>query len=213
MIGEIKMSRARRIERIIESAKNSTKYPSKGYSLDDIIINYKGYSEPGYEMTHEDGVILTADWNDVNDKVVELLERAGADIEWCDEWTSCCDCGKLVRTIQDSYSWQPYYNAKDCELVCGDCVDPEEHLKSLEVELPIDCRPNCNTLTHINPEDYGYSKVGGDYESGLHEYMTDDPVKVAERLHENGHKRILFNLDLSSQFHCGWSVYVMEEVA
>lgn len=53
----------------------------------------------------------------------DLLERAGYGIEWCDEWTDCCNCGKVVRTSPDSYFWWPqWYWLSECEIECRQCA-------------------------------------------------------------------------------------------
>lgn len=92
---------------------------------------YSGCVEPGYT----DQMVLAADWNgpslykdnkwDWNadgsltengkerhrmSKLGPWAERYFGDIslEWDDEWTACCECGKAVRISRDSYSWQSF---------------------------------------------------------------------------------------------------------
>lgn len=81
----------------------------------------EGYAEPCYEQPKR-GVLL-ADWNVFPAEAVNLLERAGFAIEWCDEWSCCDDCGKLVRTEPDSYGWKPFYRIDGESLLCRNC-DP-----------------------------------------------------------------------------------------
>lgn len=95
---------------------------------------YEGYAEPGYDEP-ELGVVL-ANWNDFSEKVTvlhdgdeltarpgDLLEQAGYSVEWCDEWTDCCNCYKLIRTSPDSFFWQPsYFWPSECEIQCKQCA-------------------------------------------------------------------------------------------
>ncbi len=58
-----------------------------------------------------------------------IFEKMGLDVHWSDEWTSCGDCGKVVRTSPDSMSWTPSYweaGIANGELLCLDCAPEEE---------------------------------------------------------------------------------------
>ena len=104
--------------------------------LEDIQF-YDGYAEPGYDDP-ECGIIATGNWNDVSIydretgkfvkvdntvvRVGRLLERLGVSLEWSDEWTTCCQCNKLVRTSPTSYGWQPSYISICGDSTCEDCT-------------------------------------------------------------------------------------------
>ena len=100
---------------------------------------YNGIAEPGYSDT----LAVAANWNEPNNdpnsydmkhpkyyekrrrtsKLGRLFENMGYELLWSDEWIGCNDCGKAVRTIADSYSWEPYFTIlNDCEIVCHDCL-------------------------------------------------------------------------------------------
>lgn len=101
-----------------------------------------GYAETGYDDP-ACGVIAVGNWNTIthhtdvrngltNDVVVVtdddsperlgcILEGLGIPLEWEDEWTTCEDCGRLVRTSPDSYAWQPSYVMDEGELLCLAC--------------------------------------------------------------------------------------------
>ena len=95
-----------------------------------------GYAEPGYDDAKH-GVVL-ANWNNFDKRIEvaddsghvhssgkpdQLLEMAGYRIEWSDEWTDCCECNKIVRTVPDSYFWTPcYFWASECEIQCKACA-------------------------------------------------------------------------------------------
>ena len=92
-----------------------------------------GYVEPGYSAP-ERGVLF-ANWNPKDfspeipsfcSRLAGAIEKSGLDyeLEWCDEWTMCGDCGKAVRTQPDSHGWTPSFKILDgCELVCVDCLE------------------------------------------------------------------------------------------
>jgi hypothetical protein len=85
----------------------------------------KGYAEPGY--TDPENGVLFANWNRFPRNFDQLLEKAGYACEWSDEWATCEDCGKAVRTEPDSYCWKPAFRMgrEDCGLFCVDCFANE----------------------------------------------------------------------------------------
>jgi len=183
---------------------------AEGVSLHD------GYAEPGYDGT----LVATGNWNTNSDiktgtrmvsddtmpRLARVLEKIGFEIEWHDEWASCDDCGKLVRTQPNSYCWTPSYHMGNCEIVCLNCLDPAEHLASLEGESR-----KANTIDSIDPADHGYKRLPEDYETGFHRGQDSDPRLVAKALEKQGIGRYLFNIDSQGQFDTRWSCYVHEE--
>lgn len=162
------------------------------------------YAEPGY--SNPEKAILFNNWNYFSADVTDLLEKYGYSIEWEDEWSTCEECGKAVRTSPDSYGWQPsYFIMNDCELFCKDCVPMDEYLESLED------KPTRALNDHVNPADYGYVKLEGDFENGFHPGQNANPREIYKRLHDAGHKRLLFNIDSVGQFDMYFSIW--EKVA
>jgi len=163
-----------------------------------------GYAEPGY--TDPENAILFSNWNYFPRDIDKQLE--GYELEWEDEWSTCYHCGKAFRTSPDSYCWQPAYVAlNDCELICRNCLKEnpswvEEYLEELE-DNPRQALNNPD----INPAEFGYVKLEGDFESGFHPGQTADPKKIFKRLEEAGHKRILFQIDDVGQFDTRFSVW------
>ena len=204
---------------IVEAGYKSAKTDSGRWRMEEIQLHFDGYAEPGYDAS-ESGIVATGNWNDithydkesnefVNDddtpsRVARLLEHYGVTLEWSDEWDTCDNCGKLVRTQPDSYGWQKSY-VGDCEIICLNCIDPEEHLESLEDE-----DNKANTLSHIDPAEYGYVLLDEKFEHGLHSGQNADPKVIASGLREKGIRRFLFNLDGVGQFDIDFSVYVHE---
>lgn len=76
------------------------------------------YAEPGYSAPERG--ILFADWNPhtfdnptkaerTMPRIAALAEHYRYEIEWSDEWTTCDNCYRAIRTQPDCYSWQPSY--------------------------------------------------------------------------------------------------------
>lgn len=220
-----------RVSKILDAAANdAARFSSR---LEDQIreIRTHDYVEPGYGP----GPALLGNWNeprwlerDLSDankekasrlwaRMQSALEKVGAQLEWDDEWSSCGDCGRIVRTSGDSYSWQPSFAiVNDCELICHECLqsDPEPLLQDLEGDAS-----RCLTIDSIDPSEHGYHKLNAKpLESGWHPGQTDSPVRVILRLMSiitpSGPievKRILFQLHENSQFYSRWNVWVHED--
>jgi len=109
---------------------------------------HNGYSEKGYSTGLQ--LVATGNWNEVTrwidasasgqpnrcelvsnlpKRVGDLFKKLGIEIEWEDEWTSCHECGKLVRTCADSHCWTPSYwegGIDKGEMICLDCHGEDE---------------------------------------------------------------------------------------
>ena len=180
-----------------------------------------GYSEPGYTCG-EKGVVF-ADWNteskwnqetqkfvktcDFMSRFGSVLESAGYELEWCDEWFTCGDCNLAVRSSGDSYGWQPHYHIFDGEVACGDCIqqDPVPYLEDIAGN------PRKAVTFEINLEEHGYSNVLKDFETGLYGGQADDPEKIAGVLTEAGVEDFVFSIDYVGQFDMRFSVYVKHD--
>jgi hypothetical protein len=159
------------------------------------------YAEPGYS-TPLKGIVF-ANWNEFSHEVFNLLEKYGYSCEWEDEWSTCNDCGNAVRISPNCYSWQPsYVILYDCKVVCVDCLEDraEDYLESLEN------KPwTAVNLPQIDPEDYGYTALPGEYEGGLNSSV--DPSEIYKKLKAEGHKRILFQITNVGQFDIGFKAW------
>jgi hypothetical protein len=161
-----------------------------------------GYSEPGY--TEPKKCVLFTNWNYFCSEVTDILERYGYAPEWEDEWSECEKCNKAVRNSPDSYSWQPSYAIlHGCEIVCADCLveDAAEYLESLENKPS-----TALNIPAIDPADYGYVKLAGDFENGWHPHQNDDPKTIYNWLKANN-SRLLFQIDSVGQFALGFSIW------
>lgn len=221
-MSEFNKNTAKRAHRVLEIAARMAQPLGWTVSgpIEEMWLHFDGYAEPGCNAPN--GIVATGNWNEVTrwngterivvsdlpKRVGDIFERMGIECEWSDEWSTCSDCGKLVRTSADSYSWQPSYWLPPGagELLCIECVkeDPIEYLQAHEGSTN-----TCLTIDSIDPEEHGYVKHNTDpYESGGHPGQTDHPEKVAKDLRACGIERFLFRLDENSQFYSRWSVYV-----
>jgi hypothetical protein len=163
------------------------------------------YAEPGYSQPEKG--ILFANWNYFPRGLDSILEHYGYEMEWEDEWSTCGDCGRAIRTSADSYCWQPsYVILNECELICIACLNghADEYLESLENNP----RKALNVSHGINPADYGYTQVGKDFENGFHPHQNDNPKKIYDELRKQGHPRILFTVDSVGQFDLTFSAWI-----
>lgn len=204
----------RRVEKILEIAKSMLPEDAKWTlrsRFEDVGIHSE-YGEPGYS---NDGPILTGNWNEVEGdnglvrRVGDILEKIGCTLEWEDEWSTCGDCGALVRTEPDSYSWTPSYAIlNECELVCLDCLkyDMTPYLEEMEGK-------SSKAVTFdVDLADYGYIHLDEKYEAGWYG-TNDDPKAIAKKLRARGIERFIFAIDGKGQFNVEFSVWVHESEA
>ncbi len=208
----------RRVEKLIEAARNTATTSQARSQIDSISI-CEGYAEPGYSDPSS-GVIVFGNWNTVTRydgnnfitvdeapaRVASLLEKLACELEWSDEWACCDKCGRAVRTKPDSYSWQASYTSTDDGITCHECLeeDPTDYLQSLEGDSG-----RCVTMD-LDLEAHGYKLLADDYENGLYGGQSDRPELIAEALREQGISRFIFNLDSTGQFDLSFSVWVHE---
>lgn len=161
-----------------------------------------GYAEPGYSDPAR-GVVF-ADWNCLPRELDRILERAGYEIQWPDEWSTCDDCQKAVRTSPDSYSWRrSFYMPDDCTIVCETCAREdldqyEEYLiNNSDVADTFDIDWTSRGWTKFNPERY---------ESGFHCGQDDQPSAIAETVPAGFD--YLFALTTAQQFDMYFDCYI-----
>ena len=130
--------------------------------------------------------------------------------EWgfSDEYDTCSNCGKAVRTSPDSYGWQPdFFNFRDGDMLCRDCI--REHAAEEYIEEHINRNKLLNTWI-VNPEDHDWTKLDLDYENGLHPGQNDDPRKIIQVLKAEGID-VLFTGSVG-QFDVNFSPWVRIQV-
>jgi len=82
--------------------------------------NWNTVTEYNVEMKQR----VTVPGGDLPARLLKVLEKLGVECEWSDEWTTCCECGRLLRTNPDSWGFRPYFQETDDGAVCFDC-EPE----------------------------------------------------------------------------------------
>jgi hypothetical protein len=172
------------------------------------------YAEPGYGQPAA-GIVF-GNWNtlcsydapkeverrDPGARLARILERLGFELEWEDEWATCHECGKAVRTKPDSYGWTSYYRIlNECELICLDCLDVAEYLESIEDNPRQACPPE------MDPAEHGYVKHSGTFENGWHPGQNDDPKKILAEMQAAGMKHVVFRLAGAGQFDISFEAY------
>lgn len=196
------------------------------------IHDHDGYAEPGYGSDTMIGIAV-ANWNHNVDydkipyahdtpeyrqflaghrttRLGDLLERAGFELEWSDEWCTCTDCNKLLRTCSNGHGWTSSAIKYNGELSCLSCMVDNGWISDYLEELENNPK---TAVTHqdIDPSEYEYTKVIDDLETGMHPHQDDDPVVILRNLNELGFERVLFRIDGTGQFDITFSVWVHNE--
>jgi hypothetical protein len=192
-----------RVNNILKIANNMADKTNE-YNISNIVICCEGYAEPGYYS--DNNIIAIGNWNgEISKRVKSIFEKMNVECEWEDEWVTCSNCGKAVRTQPDSYGWKASFSIEDGEINCVNCLidNAEDYLKSLENNWH-----KANTISKINPTDYNYVKLDHKYATGFYDGQTDDPEKIAKSLLANGVERFLFHIDGVGQFDVHYFVFV-----
>lgn len=169
-------------------------------------MNYsREYAEPGY--TQPDKGILFANWNVFPTKVTDILERYGYSIEWSDEWSTCGNCNKAVRTSPDSYGWTPQYLiVNDCEIICHECLTDDDYLEYA------DNKPSRSVPASFDLTKHGYTQHNGEYANGFHPGQTDNPRAIFKQLREQ-YSHVIFQITDVGQFDVHFAAFVKNDEA
>lgn len=171
------------------------KYPESNYAV--------GCSERGYD----DKPVILANWNNIPDKVYQALENHGYSCEWEDEWIVCDDCGKAFRSSPDSYGWEMFGYIGDGFAVCGNCIDWDEYLESMENHPKM--AVTCSLFHSFSGEiESRYEVVKEGFENGFHQGQNDNPSEILKALlKDDPTGRYLFVINGQGQFDIEFSVY------
>lgn len=163
------------------------------------------YGEPGY--TADKGVIL-CNWNDVNKRVADYLEKSGYSLEWSDEWMIDYDYSKAYRTQSDSYHWQSSIivtddgemltpDDADSEWIANACMTDEGHTV---VAVPA-------RISEQSIIDEGFELVDDTLENGFFPGQNDDPKTIAKKLFDRGAIAVVFRIREVSQFYIKFQAF------
>lgn len=140
----------------------------------------------------------------------EIEEKLETTFVFYDEYTTCNDCGKVVRIAPDSYGWQPDFYTGNNGLVCGDCVRENWEYKEDYISDKIN-NPKMAVNGVLSEDDLvalGFEKVNtNSYEAGWYEGQNDDPEAIYEEL-RGLYDEVLFYIDRVGQFDTCFSVWV-----
>lgn len=168
---------------------------------------YNSYAEPGYSLEDYQSAIIAADWNNAPIGLVDALENHFA-IEWLDEWSTCGECGGLVRTSPNGYDWLPSYEIiNDCELLCESCTR-----KNLEDHINRCINQTDKASTILTSKDlimHGFVQLNGTYENGFHPHQTDTPQKALNQFkNELIGNDYIFVIPSTGQFDINFELWV-----
>jgi hypothetical protein len=135
-------------------------------------------------------------------------ELTGSKYNWGfdDEYDTCCECGKIVRTSPTSYSWMPSYYRGEWGLICEECVrkNPEEYIDWL-----LNNSERINTIfTEQELEEFGFKRFEDEKESGWYD-RNDSPIKDVKKVPE-GYDYI-FHLTNIEQFRTNWVIMIRKQ--
>lgn len=183
----------------------------------DVVRSSHDYTEPGYSLEGKEIILLgnlDKDYKELysfSDEDWEQLEEL-AEFEWEDEWTTCNECQRAVRTEPNSWGWKRSFweHPDDGSIICEECLTGddslvEEYLEYLEGNAK-------HALTFwLDLSEHGYVCVLDRLEHGLHYGQNADPKVIAKSLKKMGVRRFVFSLDMSGQFDLSFSLWVHEE--
>jgi hypothetical protein len=147
---------------------------------------------------------------DVDTKDYEIESELETNFVFSDEYTTCDDCGHVVRTSPNSYGWQPDYYMGDGFIVCGDCFrNNEEYQENYLQDKINNSKSAVNGLIKEDQlNELGFSKWNKDsYESEWYDGQNDDPAVIYDKL-QDGYRDIIFFIDSTGQFDIHFSVWI-----
>lgn len=175
------------------------KYPDSNSAI--------GCSEPGYD----DKPVILANWNNIPAKMFDALENHGFSCEWDDEWIICDECYKAFRCSPNSYGWEMFGYIGDGFAICGNCIEWDEYLESLENKprKAITCSLFYRFENEITSR---YELIKDGFENGFHPGQNDNPDDILKSLLDNNPDgKYIFVINGQGQFDIDFSVYAKIE--
>jgi hypothetical protein len=148
--------------------------------------------------------------NDEDAPDYQIEREFDCELVFDDEYTTCNDCGGIIRTSPDSYHWMPDYHIGDGYIVCNQCFNDNEDYQEEYINDKINNYQNANQLlSNEQIEALGFKRVG-EHEYMMGEDTTDTPKRLYYALEEQ-YEDILFSIDGVGQFNTDYSVWVRGE--
>lgn len=201
-----------------------------GYIVTDMGI---GIAEPGYP---EEAVWVAGNWNSkrfprdseppltlaesLPVRLAEALERRipGIELLWLDEWLTCDQCHRAIRSQPDSYSWLPSYVATEDGYYCLDDItedDIDQYVNAPKKALTFTYPLAENGWQRYKPsiEQAGQVPTYRDsdaveFEAGWHPGQDAEPEQIYRQARADGWPEVIFSVDSSGQFDIAFSVWV-----
>jgi hypothetical protein len=117
----------------------------------------------------------------IPDGLVELNQIVDWGFE--DEYMTCGNCGKAIRTTPGYYGDKPGYVILNDEMICGNCI--HDNYQEEYIEQCTNNEKNAINTRIVSEEELtelGWKKLSKKYESGLHEGQNDKPINVLNKL-------------------------------
>lgn len=176
---------------------------------------------------HEENTYLIMEsWDDVGklakvvkqvlgideDEEIYLDEVLGVEIVLSDEYTTCSDCHSVIRTLPDSYGWQPDFMVGDGFIACNKCFNDNEDYQEAYIEEKINNPSTAinGLITEEQLEALGFERVGEEFESGWY-HKEDNPEEIYEKLSEY-YKEVVFFINNVEQFRINFITFVRGKI-
>lgn len=181
------------------------------------------------EDSHGEHYMIFEDWNgyekfiqlaiavlelDEDTKDYQIEQLLETNLVFSDEYTTCDDCGRVVRTSPDSYHWQPSFYVGDGYVVCEKCFNSNENYQEDYLQDKINDPKNAinGLISEEDLEELGFERINSDsFESGWHEGQNDNPSVIFDEVKDR-YEEIVFMIDSVSQFDLRFSVWGRGEI-
>lgn len=140
----------------------------------------------------------------------DIEKEFGVTLVFSDEYTTCSDCSKLIRTSPDSYFWQPDFHIGDGFIACNECFNDNEDMQEDYLQERVNNYQSANQLLSDEQIEALDFKRISEHEYFMGERTTDTPERLYHALEEQYHE-ILFSIDSTGQFNTDYSVWVRGE--
>lgn len=178
---------------------------NKEANIEKISEFIKSEEMDSYFATYQDSPFLIIEGCEEEGKIEEfigmdLYKAIGDDCGFSDEYTTCGNCGEVIRTSPDSYSWVADYAVQDCEIHCNKCIDRPQYLENL-----VNNFKNANTILEEQEIlDAGFTRLD-DYEAGWYG-RYDNPEAVYNSFSDE-YREIVFSITSQGQFETDYCAY------
>jgi hypothetical protein len=173
--------------------------------------------EEGYDYDH----LVTGDWwcrknglTDVRDtfrfkvdirRLFSNLEESRILIDFDCNWLMCSSCCKGFRACADCYSWVPSVAIVQDDWECKKCIlenGAREYLEQLHNDSDAILRFDWDLST------MGYTRVAGNFSSGLHKHQNDIPSDIMESVRSATQlPNLLFKQTSTGQFGMDYELW------